>query len=157
MTRTFFLLACLLLFSCKKKGCTDSNAINYNSSAQINNGSCTYEQIIDTIDPEISIISPNTGLNGGYFQKGDEIIINVSISDDYQLHEIHSTITCLANDSVYWMNFQNGMLGTNKQVQGLWGSCLPQGVSSSGFQFIVNATDASSNSISKSFFFNVIE
>ena len=30
----------VLFFSCKKKGCTDPSAINYDSSAQIDNGSC---------------------------------------------------------------------------------------------------------------------
>jgi len=147
----------LAFSSCKKKGCTDINATNYDSSAKINNGLCTYEEIIDTTLPEISINSPNLGLNGGYFLKGDEVIINISISDDHQLQEISTTITCLANDSIYWMNFQSGMLGTSKQISGQWTSCLPQGISASGFQLNVNAIDASNNANSEVFLFNVTE
>jgi hypothetical protein len=123
----------LAFSSCKKKGCTDINAINYDSSAKINNGLCTYEEIIDTTLPEISI------------------------SDDHQLQEISTTITCLANDSIYWMNFQSGMLGTSKQISGQWTSCLPQGISASGFQLNVNAIDASNNANSEVFLFNVTE
>jgi len=158
MIRLSFLFFILLaFFSCKKKGCTDINALNYDSSAQINNGQCTYEEIIDTMLPEISINSPNNTLNTGPYLKGDAVIINISINDDYQLQEIESTITCLANDSIYWMNFQNGTLGSSKQISGQWTCCLPQGMSASGFQLKVNATDASSNLADKSYFFNVIE
>ena len=31
-----------LLFSCKKEGCTDPNAINYDPEVHINNGTCDY-------------------------------------------------------------------------------------------------------------------
>ncbi|MBT6699263.1 MAG: cytochrome-c peroxidase, partial [Flavobacteriales bacterium] len=37
-----FLLATILLFSCKKEGCIDPIALNYNPDAHINNGSCEY-------------------------------------------------------------------------------------------------------------------
>jgi hypothetical protein len=36
----FFLI--LVFSSCKKQGCTDSSANNYNSSANEDNGNCTY-------------------------------------------------------------------------------------------------------------------
>ena len=37
-----FVCITLLLFSCKKEGCTDEFALNYNPEAEINNGSCEY-------------------------------------------------------------------------------------------------------------------
>ena len=37
-----FLLSTILLFSCKKEGCIDPIALNYNPDAHINNGSCEY-------------------------------------------------------------------------------------------------------------------
>jgi len=40
-----FIFCTLLLFSCKKEGCTDFSALNYNPEAQINNGSCQYNNI----------------------------------------------------------------------------------------------------------------
>lgn len=44
MQKVIFLHLCLILgfSSCKKLGCTDPNAINYNSSANQDNGNCTY-------------------------------------------------------------------------------------------------------------------
>jgi cytochrome c peroxidase len=42
MNNFFFLIVSILLFSCKKEGCTDINAINYNPEVDINNGSCVY-------------------------------------------------------------------------------------------------------------------
>lgn len=50
MKLTFLLLASLLslsVISCKKKGCTDPSAVNYNSEAEKDDESCTY----DTSDP----------------------------------------------------------------------------------------------------------
>ncbi|MDB4090926.1 hypothetical protein N9528_01210 [Crocinitomicaceae bacterium] len=33
----------IVISSCKKEGCTDANAINYNVDAKKDNGNCTYE------------------------------------------------------------------------------------------------------------------
>ena len=38
----FILLTSILLFSCKKEGCIDPIALNYNPDVHINNGSCNY-------------------------------------------------------------------------------------------------------------------
>ncbi len=38
-----FLFLSIFVFSCKKLGCTDPNALNYESIAQKNDESCTYE------------------------------------------------------------------------------------------------------------------
>ena len=40
-----YLLATILLLSCKKEGCTDDNALNYNPEAEVNNGSCQYYDV----------------------------------------------------------------------------------------------------------------
>ena len=40
----YLLIILLLIFSCKKEeGCMDPSALNYNTDAQIDNGSCSYE------------------------------------------------------------------------------------------------------------------
>lgn len=38
-----FLMSILFLMSCKKEGCTDSNALNFNAEAKKDDGSCTYK------------------------------------------------------------------------------------------------------------------
>jgi hypothetical protein len=42
-TGIFLLTALVVISSCKKDGCTDSTAINYNSKANVNNGTCQYD------------------------------------------------------------------------------------------------------------------
>jgi len=41
--------------SCKKKGCTDSTAVNYNSKAKKDNGSCLYKPILNLIGGDTTI------------------------------------------------------------------------------------------------------
>ncbi len=159
MTRLIlFMILFSTISSCKKEGCTDTNAINYDSNAEVNNGLCQYETISDTLLPQISIHSPNAGINNlSIFQKGETLDINISISDDIQLQEVHSQIKCEANDSIYWLNSQTGMTANFKQITSAWTASLPQGVNSSGFILNVSATDASNNTNSQMFSFTVVE
>lgn len=43
------LLVTITFISCRKKGCTDPYANNYNSTAQVDNGTCLYDSIIPNI------------------------------------------------------------------------------------------------------------
>ncbi len=50
MKKIFFLfLICSVFYSCKKEGCTDVNAINYDANANQDNGSCKYLPVLSTI------------------------------------------------------------------------------------------------------------
>ncbi len=59
MKKTLLFTALISLFiittsSCKKKGCTDPTAINYNENAKKDDGSCTYETVPPTTVQRIS-------------------------------------------------------------------------------------------------------
>ena len=41
---TILIIICITICSCQKKGCTDPNAINYNSQANKDDGGCEYIQ-----------------------------------------------------------------------------------------------------------------
>jgi len=45
----FTFLIGITFISCRKKGCTDPSANNYNSSAEVDNGTCLYDSIIPNI------------------------------------------------------------------------------------------------------------
>ncbi|MEX1003196.1 MAG: DUF4856 domain-containing protein [Crocinitomicaceae bacterium] len=47
-TALLILLASLSMVSCKKKGCTDENAVNYSAEAKKDDGSCTYYETPST-------------------------------------------------------------------------------------------------------------
>ena len=49
--------------SCKKKGCTDSTAVNYNNKAKKDNGSCIYKPFITVIGASDTTISVGTTYN----------------------------------------------------------------------------------------------
>jgi hypothetical protein len=44
----YFLFCTLFLFACKREGCTDPNALNFNEKAKRDNGSCYYYLVPDT-------------------------------------------------------------------------------------------------------------
>lgn len=49
--------------SCKKKGCTDSTAVNYNSKAKKDNGSCLYKPFLNVIGASDTTINVGTTYN----------------------------------------------------------------------------------------------
>ena len=50
MKKIFFLfLLCSVFFSCKKEGCTDVKATNYDVNANQDDGSCKYLPALSTI------------------------------------------------------------------------------------------------------------
>ena len=47
-------LTSITFFSCKKEGCTDPTALNYNAEAQKDNGNCEYNSDEYTLSGQIS-------------------------------------------------------------------------------------------------------
>ena len=62
--KVYFLLLVIFFLSCKKDlpiiaGCTDQNALNYNSSATYNDGSCIFDTISSHQTTPYTIVSPS--------------------------------------------------------------------------------------------------
>lgn len=63
------LFGALALTSCKKEGCTDPNAVNYDEHAKKDNGSCNYDNPV----PEPT--SPYLALDTAYTSNNDRVIL----------------------------------------------------------------------------------
>lgn len=88
LKKTTIVLAFILplVYSCKKEGCTNSNALNYSSSAKKDDGSCITEQDIQNAAPQnlyvenFNLTFNNASSLGSYlpnfnYENGDMIII----------------------------------------------------------------------------------
>ncbi len=85
-----FLIILLTLNSCKKEGCTDSSALNFNSKANHDNGSCLYGpelKINGTTDTIITLYSTYNDL-GAIATNKDGSSLNVTINNPVNTSEI---------------------------------------------------------------------
>jgi len=62
ITLSLLVLMSITVLSCKKEGCTDSTATNYNSKAKKDNGTCLYPTKTDPDDP-IDPVDPTDPIN----------------------------------------------------------------------------------------------
>ncbi len=70
-----------LFTSCKKEGCTDSTATNYDEDADDDDGSCVYPMEEDDI--EFMITNPAAGST---FSMGDTVHIDAMITSSGEVH-----------------------------------------------------------------------
>lgn len=92
----YFMLAGSLVFgmgACKKKGCTDSTATNYDSNAKKDDGSCTYAAAPtpDTEAPKVAIDAP--AANTTFVAGTDNISLAVTITDNKGVKEWTYTVS----------------------------------------------------------------
>jgi hypothetical protein len=88
-------LSSTLMYSCSKGGCTDSTALNYNSKAKKDDGTCVYSDA----KSQLITISDWTGDGNGYFGTAVVPIITESISTN-------GAVFCYIEDAttqgIYW-------------------------------------------------------
>lgn len=106
---------CSFLSSCSKKGCTDSLALNYNSEAKKDDGSCDYSA------PSISLIGPDTislclgeQFSDPGFSSEDVFGTDITGSVDV-VNEVDNSLVGLYNVS-YSVIDQNGNVFSVKRV-----------------------------------------
>ncbi len=68
----------LSTIGCVRKGCMDPSAVNFNSDANREDGSCTYNT-----DYTIKIDDP---IPNGIYQIGDTVYLNIEISTSFPTH-----------------------------------------------------------------------
>ncbi len=82
MRRIIFVSAVLLLVSCKREGCTDSQAINYSEKAKKNDGSCQYESTIAFwFDESVSDFYQSFDITEFRFFVEDQLVGSADIND----------------------------------------------------------------------------
>ena len=72
------------MVSCKKKGCTDSQAENYNSNANTDDGCCQYNSLLLNevlYDPSNSGLDGDANGDGEYVHNDDEFVELVNVSN----------------------------------------------------------------------------
>lgn len=99
-------LLALVLFStnaCKKKGCTDSMAVNYNEKAKKDDGSCLYSPIITVngaTDTTISVGSPYNDLGATAANiNGDSVAVTVQNGVDANTVGTYQVIYSASNEN----------------------------------------------------------
>ena len=94
----YLLIFCFTIFSCKKRGCTDSNATNYNADATKDDGSCEYGSnclytTINTSFSELDLSQTNNdnlfimNLNEDYNSSGLTIDLNCDGINDIRIDD----------------------------------------------------------------------
>jgi len=105
-----------LTVSCKKKGCIDSTALNYNADAKKDDGSCTY----DVSKPTISIIGANPAnvtLNSTYVDEGATAVNYDGSSVTVQTDESNVNTSVVGSyEVVYTASNDNGTSTAVRQV-----------------------------------------
>ena len=66
--------------SCKKKGCTDETAINYDADAEKNDDSCEYDETTDPVDDESMVIVSSNIASNTTWTKDKVYVLNTRVA-----------------------------------------------------------------------------
>ena len=104
-----YLVGSLLLFVniifAQISGCTDSNANNYNSSATVNNGSCTYNNSFQSVT-EIGLLTPSVPESSGIIFDSGFIWTHNDSGNPNKFYKINPNTAALVQ-TLTLTNFQN--------------------------------------------------
>ena len=117
MKKILFLASVVListtqLTSCKKKGCTDSTAVNYNEKAKKDDGSCLYVPNISIIGAVDTAISVGTTYNDPGATATNKDGSSVTVTTDNQVNET----TTGTYDVTYTASNANGTATAKRTV-----------------------------------------
>lgn len=95
------------ILGCRKQGCTDSSALNYDSKAKKNDGSCIYAVEPDVPqDPRDQFVGMYAVLDSSYVSAGSDWVIG-------PIYEIEISTDNTLEDTIYIFNAGNfGILKT---------------------------------------------
>ena len=146
------------LTSCNQEGCTDSAASNYNSDANTDDGSCTY----DVVTPDEYVFTDANGNNTVNFDGQRERLNMLSEMTSYlktsntpgTALDASTLLAMYANDGYTWIDEQNlGMTGSTKQLRSktvggdlAWTETFEgfmNGIADASSQTVAGATDGS--------------
>jgi hypothetical protein len=86
MKKVMFLMLAgsLVLGSCKKEGCTDATATNYDDKAKDDDGSCKFAAIVVTpvADTEVPVVTISSPAASAAFAPGEKVQITATITDN---------------------------------------------------------------------------
>ena len=103
----FSFILLLAVYSCKKEGCTDPAAINYDDEAKKDDGSCEYDTIIqfefDSLISENDSITPGESTNITAHAKGTSL--------NYAWESVSGEGNIIGNDSIVSFKTIPCMLG----------------------------------------------
>lgn len=98
--------------SCRKKGCTDETAQNYNPDAKKDDGSCEYYD-----SATVNIMHP---VEGTMYNLNDTVHIHGSISHTEELHGYHLELINMSENDTVVYTLMNHDHETSYSLNGMW-------------------------------------
>lgn len=152
MKKVMFLMlvGSLVLAGCKKEGCTNSNATNYDEKAKTDDGSCILPVIEEPIDPtdptsdtEKPVVTITAPAANAKVKSGDKLTITATVTDNASAASWMYAILDAADKEV--SNSGTLTLGKTTSEEGNSEYAIPASAEAGNYTISVTATDAVGN------------
>jgi len=146
MKKVMFLMLAgsLVLGSCKKEGCTDATATNYDEKAKDDDGSCKFAAVVvpPVVDTEVPVVTISSPAASAAFAPGAKVKIEATITDNIGATKWSYSILD-ANKAVKDTEDLN-LLGTTSEA-GSAEYTIPAAAEGGTYTISITATDAAGN------------